>query len=36
MTPEAPRSIPEINDINESTVEIAAIPPITYNTGKLS
>jgi hypothetical protein len=36
MTPEEPSSIPEMKDINESTVDIAAIPPITYNTGKLS
>lgn len=36
ITPEQPNSMPDINDINESTVEIAAIPPKTYKIGKLS
>ena len=36
MTPELPSNIPEIKDMNESTVDIAATPPITYRMGKLS
>lgn len=36
MTPDEPSKMPEIKDMNESTVEIAAMPPTTYSTGKLS
>ena len=36
MTPEQPSNIPDIKDINESTVEMAAIPPTTYKIGKHS
>ncbi len=36
MTPEEPSKIPEIKDINESTVEMAATPPMTYRIGRPS
>ena len=35
-TPEIPSKIPETKDMNESTVDMAATPPATYKTGKLS
>lgn len=36
MTPEQPSNMPDIKDMNESTAEMAATPPMTYRAGKAS